>query len=354
MDRLSRLRTLLNEDLDALILYNEANCRYASGGFAWTDGFAVITRTEGVCFADFRYIEAARKQVRGCTVQLLDGDAVKNVEALFRRGEAQRVGFEDQTLSVSRYESLCRLYPQVSFVPLKNSLLRLRAVKDAEEIALIRNAQAIAEEAFGALLGRLSPGMSERHIASLLEYEMAVRGSEEPAFQTIAVSGPNTSLPHGVPTDRCLQKGDLLTLDFGATCGGYRSDMTRTLSLGDPGEEARHVYATVLEAQLTACQGLKAGMTGRCADALARDLIFRAGYGAAFGHSLGHGVGLDIHEAPGLSPKNEEPLPAGAVVTVEPGIYLPEKFGVRIEDMAVLTPDGIQNLTKAPKELIIL
>jgi len=354
MNHLPRLQSLLGDRLDALLLYNEANCRYASGGFAWTDGFAVITPAESVCFADFRYIEAARQQVQGCEAQLLDGHTAEKVGKLLARCGVQCVGFEDLTLSVAQYETLRQRYPHITFVPLKNELLLLRSVKDGEEIALIHRAQAIAEQAFDALLEKLRPGMSEQQIAARLEYEMAVRGSEAPAFQTIAVSGPNTSLPHGVPGERRLQKGDLLTLDFGATCGGYRSDMTRTLSLGDPGEEARRVYATVLEAQLTACRGLRAGITGCQADALARDVISQAGYGHAFGHSLGHGVGLDIHEAPGLSPKNSEPLPEGAVVTVEPGIYLPGKFGVRIEDMAVLRANGIENLTKAPKELIIL
>ena len=227
-------------------------------------------------------------------------------------------------------------------------------MKTEEEVEIMKSAQRIAERALEEILNEIRPGVSEREIAARIQYLMLHYGAENMSFDPIVVSGPNTSLPHGVPGGRLICEGDFVTMDFGCIYHGYCSDMTRTVAVGHVTEEMREIYDTVLAAQLAGIAAARAGVTGKAVDGAARTVIEAADYGKYFGHSFGHGVGVEIHEAPNASPMNEQPLPAGAVISAEPGIYLPERMGVRIEDVVVLTEDGCRNLTRAPKELLIL
>ena len=230
----------------------------------------------------------------------------------------------------------------------------LRASKDEEELEAMICAQRIAEKSLEETLAWMQVGMTEKEVAAYLEYRMISNGAEKKSFDTIIASGPNSSKPHAVPGERKLQNGEFVTIDFGCVVNGYCSDTTRTVVLGQPTEEMRKVYDVVLQAQLAGIAAARAGLTGKEIDAAARQVIEDAGYGAYFGHSFGHSLGIEIHESPNLAPSNGEPMPVGAVVSAEPGIYLPGKFGVRIEDVLVLREDGCENITKYPKELLIL
>ena len=265
----------------------------------------------------------------------------------------RRLGFEDAYMTVQDHERY-RKALSCDLVPATDILWQLRAVKDAEELDAMVAAQRIAEKALDQILGEIRPGVTEKEIAARLQYLMLHFGAENMSFDPIVVSGPNGSLPHGVPGERVIQNGEFVTMDFGCIYHGYCSDMTRTVAVGFATEEMQTVYRTVLAAQEAGIRAARAGVTGRGVDGAARAVITAAGYGDYFGHSFGHGVGVEIHEAPNASPMNEKPLPAGAVISAEPGIYLPGKLGVRIEDVLLLTEDGCRDITKAPKELIIL
>ena len=239
-------------------------------------------------------------------------------------------------------------------VPATELLWTLRRVKDDEELDAMVAAQRIAEKALDQILEEIRPGVTEKEIAARLQYLMLHFGAEDMSFDPIVVSGPNGSLPHGVPGERTFQNGDFVTMDFGCIYHGYCSDMTRTVAVGFATEEMQRIYQIVLAAQQAGIAAARAGVTGREVDDAARSIISAAGYGSYFGHSFGHGVGVEIHESPSASPSYDTALPAGAVISAEPGIYLPGKLGVRIEDVILLTAEGCRNLTKAPKELIIL
>ena len=256
-------------------------------------------------------------------------------------------------MTVAQYRQLADAFT-CELVPAQGLLGALRAAKDEEEIALMTKAQRISEQALEEILKFLRPGVTEKEVAAKLTYDMLRFGAEKMSFDPIVASGPNGSLPHAVPSDRAIQSGEFVTMDFGCVYGGYCSDMTRTVAVGEPTEEMKKVYAVVLEAQLAGIAAEKAGVTGKSVDAAARRVIEDAGYGEYFGHSFGHSVGLEIHEAPNAGSTCEDVIPLGAAVSAEPGIYLPGKFGVRIEDVTIFTADGCVNLTKAPKDLIIL
>mgnify|MGYP004447624313 FL=1 len=242
----------------------------------------------------------------------------------------------------------------MTLLPAPRLLAELRAAKTPHEQQCMREAQAIAEKALEDVLKIIRPGVTERDIAAELTYRILKHGGEGNSFEPIAVTGKNTSMPHGVPGDTIVQAGDFVTMDFGCLHNGYCSDMTRTVAVGFATDEMKAVYGTVLRAQLAGISAAKAGIAGCEIDAAARKVIDDAGYGEYFGHSFGHSLGLDIHEAPGASPSEKRLLPAGAVISAEPGIYLPGKFGVRIEDVLILGENGCENITHAPKELIVL
>ena len=347
---------LESNDLDAMLLTGEANRFYASGFHSsGTDGVALVTRKKAYYFTDSRYTEAAERYVQGAELREIGrgrGYAAL-IEEVVTEQCIRRMGFEDAYMTVQEYE---RYHKALScdLVPATELLWKLRMVKDDEELEAMIAAQRIAERALEEILEEIRPGVTEKEIAARLQYLMLHYGGSDMSFDPIVVSGANGSLPHGVPSEKKIRQGEFVTMDFGCIYHSYCSDMTRTVAVGFATEEMHRVYHTVLTAQLAGINAARAGVTGREVDGAARAVIDAAGYGAYFGHSFGHGVGVEIHEAPNASPGNENPLPAGAVISAEPGIYLPGKMGVRIEDVILLTEKGCRNITRAPKELLVL
>ena len=343
-------------DLDAMLLTGEANRFYASGFHSFgTDGVALVTGDKFYYFTDSRYTEAAGRHVANAEIREIGrgrGYSVLIGEVIAAHG-IRRMGFEESYMTVQDHETY-RSALSCELVPAAALLRELRSVKDEAEIGQLIAAQRIAERALKEILGEIRPGVTEKEIAARLEYLMLHYGAEQMSFDPIVVSGPNGSLPHGVPGEREIQNGEFVTMDFGCIKGGYCSDMTRTVAVGFATEEMQRVYRTVLAAQEAGIAAARAGVTGREVDGAARKVIEQAGYGEYFGHSFGHGVGVEIHEFPNASPLNDKPLIAGAVLSAEPGIYLPGALGVRIEDVIVIREDGCTDITMAPKELLIL
>ena len=352
---LDRLMPLLPEDIDSALIITPQNRRYFTG-FEASDGFVLASRNKNIFWTDSRYIEAARESASGCEVRL-GTDAYKQISGEIAEQGLKNVIVEASGVTLAQFSDIQAKLADVSVIGTKeldDAINALRSVKSEEEVALIVKAQKIAEEALDHMFGFIRPGMTEKQVQLELDFYMLSHGAEALSFETIAVAGANSSKPHGVPGNYVIQKGDFLTLDFGATYGGYHSDMTRTVAVGSATEEMKKVYNIVLEAQLAGIDALCPGLACKDADGAARSVIEAAGYGEYFGHGTGHGVGIEIHEHPYDSMRSKETLAEGNVVTIEPGIYLPGKFGVRIEDMALITPDGHRLLTWAEKDLVIL
>ena len=354
MNHLKQIAAKLPEyGIDAMLLNSEPGEYYAVGFHG--EGNVVVTAEKCFYFTDSRYIEAAGNLITGAEIAMTGHS--RNYRAMVQEVVEQcgikTMGFEENYLSVAEYE-LWEKGLTARLVPAQKLVNSLRAAKDEEEIALMRKAQEITDRAFDEILKFIQPGMTEQEIAAKLQYDMLRFGAMRMSFDPIVASGPNGSKPHAIPSDRKVQKGDFITMDFGCVYGGYCSDMTRTVALGEPTEEMRKVYHIVLEAQKAGIAAAKAGVTGKSVDAAARKVIEDAGYGEYFGHGYGHSVGIEIHESPNANTRDETLLPVGAAVSAEPGIYLPGKFGVRIEDVTVLTAEGCMDITKSPKELIIL
>lgn len=353
MNHLEHIAAHLDE-LDAMLLTGEANCYYAAGFMG--EGIALVTRRGSWYFTDSRYTEAADKAIGDAAVirevsRERPFSALIN-EALAASG-AEKVGFEDQRMTVAEHAVYSEKL-HCTLTPASSLMTELRGSKDEEELSCMIAAQRIAEGALAQILKEIRPGMTEKEIAARLNYLMVSAGAEKTSFDTIVASGPNGSMPHAVPGMRKVREGDFITMDFGCVYKGYCSDMTRTVALGRPSDEMRNVYNIVLQAQLAGIAAARAGVTGAAIDGAARKVIQDAGYGTYFGHSFGHSLGIDIHEAPNAAPGNDKPMPDGAVISAEPGIYLPGKFGVRIEDVMILRSDGAQVITKAPKALLVL
>ena len=346
---------ILKSKNDCVIISSPENRRYFTS-FNSSDGFLVITVDEATFFTDSRYIEAAQNQVTVCKSVLLRRVS-ETIVPYLKEKNIENIYLETERLTVAELNSLkkafdfCKVEAKEEVDEIIN---KARAVKTDYEVDCIKKAQKIAEDAFSHILTFIKEGVTEKEIALELDFYMLKNGAEAVSFETIAVSGKNSSMPHGVPTDKKIENGDFITMDFGAVYNGYHSDMTRTVIVGKPTEKQKEVYETVLKAQKSALEVLKNGVTGFDADKVARDIIEKAGYKENFGHGTGHGVGIEIHESPNLSPYSKATLETGNVVTVEPGIYIPDEFGVRIEDMALITEDGYINLTSCEKELIIL
>ncbi len=358
--RVQAARKLLEEKgLDAAFIASPANIRYLSG-FAGTDSYLYLSSKRQVILTDSRYTLQAEEEGKDCEVRTIKGERVYGVllKELLEEDKVKRLGFEDGVMAWQFVKKLQEAagdkWGEERWVPLGEELSLLRAVKDEGEIEKLARAEQIGDEAFSYILTQIKPGITELEIAAKLEYYMKSHGAQEKGFDTIAASGLHSAMPHAVPSEKVLEKGDFLTLDFGCKYQGYCSDMTRTVVIGKAGEKQKEIYKIVLEAQEAALAGLRAGMTGAEGDALARKVIEEAGCGDYFGHGLGHSVGLEIHEKPALSPKDQTILRPGIIETVEPGIYIPGLGGVRIEDMTVITENGIKNLTSSPKELIEL
>lgn len=352
---ISDLQKFLKNKYEAVIIFSEVNRRYFTG-FPSSDGYLVVTKDDATLFVDSRYVEAAEKSVTACNV-LLFKKASEDIKNYLKEKSVIKAYTERNHISVSTADFLktaflpCRVTPSKK---LEKAIDESRITKTDYEIESIKAAQKIAEDAFDHILTFIKPGVTEKQIALELDFYMLSHGAEAISFETIAVTGQKSSMPHGVPDDTVVKSGDFITMDFGAVVNGYHSDMTRTVAVGEITEEQKLVYETVLTAQRSALAILKAGLDCCEADKAARQVIEDAGYGEYFGHSTGHGVGVEIHEAPTLAPKSKGALQVGNVVTIEPGIYIPGKFGVRIEDMALITENGFENLTTTPKELIIL
>ncbi len=355
MRPIQRLMERLPAGADAALVVSGHNRRYLTG-FPSSAGVVLATRETALFLTDFRYIEAARRAVTG--MECVEYSSLKETLVdLARRFSLHCILTEDEGMTVAEQRRFSAMLPDVEWKSgvLDGLLGELRLVKSPQELEKIKQAQALTEYGFDHILGFIRPGRTEREVALELEFLIRRQGAEGVAFDFIVVSGANSSLPHGVPGDKVIEKGDFVTMDFGARVDGWHSDMTRTVAVGSCSPEQRKVYDTVLRAQKAALSVLRAGLRCVDGDAAAREVIAGAGYGEYFGHATGHGVGVEIHEQPRLSPRSgEEVLSAGSVVTVEPGIYLPGRFGVRIEDMASITEGGCENLTKSPKELLIL
>lgn len=348
---LSEFINKLPKNVDGALIVSPENRRYFTG-FNASDGFLFITKSGSVFLTDSRYIEAAKDKIICCEVEEQKGKLMDYA----KRFNCKVLAVEADRLTVTQLKNLRKALHGIKLTTVGTDKIidSFRAVKNEAEIENICKAQRIAEAAFDHILGFIKVGVTEKEVALELDHYMLSHGADSLSFETIAISGANTSKPHGVPTDKKIEHGDFVTMDYGAVVNGYHSDMTRTVAVGAASDEQKKIYKIVFEAQLAVLRVLKNGVKCSDADKAARDVITEAGYGEYFRHSTGHGVGIEIHEKPFISPKSTATLRSGNVVTDEPGIYIPGKFGVRIEDMALITKNGCENLTKAPKELIIL
>jgi len=342
---------LEKEELEGLLITQDEN-RYYLTGFSGSAGALLLTATDALLIVDFRYWEQAAHQAPGLTIVHQEGRFDDLLPSLLSDLGLKRLGFEAETVTIAQRDRWQKkLGDSVELVPTVNVVEKMRAIKEEEEITLIRRAVALTDRAFAHIVETIRPGMTEWEIAWQLEVYLRTHGSDGLAFETIVASGPNAALPHAKPTDRPVQPGEPILFDFGARVGHYCADFSRTVCLGKPPRKLREVHDIVLRAQQAALAGIHSGMTTKEADALARDVIAAAGYGDQFGHGLGHGVGLVVHEAPKLSWQSDDELKADMVVTVEPGIYIPDWGGVRIEDIAVVREHGAETLTTATKQL---
>lgn len=354
MNHIAQIAAKLPEHgLDALLITSEAGERYALGFHG--EGMLLITKDSCHYTTDGRYIEAAQEAISVGEVHLSTPEHghLEQARAYLEAHNLHNVGFESGTMTVDTHQRYAQKLPCI-LTPAQTLLNELRASKDAEELEAMRQAQKITDEAFRAILNFIRPGMSEKEIAARIVYELMRLGGEKVSFDPIVAAGPNGSRPHAVPTDLKVEKGMFITMDFGCKVKGYCSDMTRTVALGHPTEEMETVYETVLAAQKAGIHAARAGIPGKEVDAAARQVIEAAGYGPYFSHSFGHSLGIDIHERPNASSQEHTLLPVGAVISAEPGIYLPGRFGVRIEDVLILKEGGCDILTASPKQLIVL
>ena len=336
------------------LLLTSRYSRYYGAEFDIAEGVAIVTKAGCRYFTDSRYIESAEKGIRGFEVlDVADFGYISRLNTAIADFGITELGYEENYLTMAEYLDYEKNL-NASLHPRNAEIAGFRATKEDWELDLMRKAQEITDKAFTEILTKIKAGMTEKELAAELIYCLLKNGADGLSFDPIVVSGPNTSLPHGVPGDRKIQEGDFITMDFGVLYKGYCSDMTRTVALGYVTEEMEKVYNTVAQAQLAGIAVTKAGVVGADIDAAARKVITDAGYGPYFGHGYGHSLGLEIHEAPNPNMRNPEPMPAGAVCSAEPGIYLPGRFGVRIEDVTIIREDGCEIITKSPKNLIII
>ena len=354
MDHIKQIAAKLAEyKLDAMLVSSEPGEFYTVGLHG--EGFAVVAPGKCRYITDSRYIEVANEQVAGAEVVMVDGGrnyAARINEFLDAEGIGT-LGVEDGYMSLAQYTSLKKAL-HGALVPANDLITGLRASKDAEELERMKQAQDITDRAFDEICKFIRPGMTEQEIAAKLVYDMLRFGAEKMSFDPIVASGPNGSRPHAIPGEKKVQTGEFITMDFGCKYRGYCSDMTRTVALGEPTDDMKKVYDTVARAQLAGIAASRAGVPGKDIHAAAAKVIQDAGYGRFFGHGYGHSVGVEIHESPNASPSNPKPMPVGAMVSAEPGIYIPGQFGVRIEDVVRMEEGGCLDITHSPKQLIVL
>ena len=354
MRNIDKYLSLLDGEVDGLLLTSRYSRHYGAQ-FDIAEGVAIVSQKGCRYFTDSRYIESAENNIQGFEVlgvNQFTGYIQRINDAIADFG-ISKLGYEENYLTVAElhhYEKNLK----AELTPFNKEINGFRGVKEPWELDLMRKAQSIADKAFAEVLSRIKPGMTELELQAELIYLLYKNGGQGLSFDPIVVSGPNTSLPHGVAGERKIQEGDFVTMDFGVLYHGYCSDMTRTVAVGYATEEMKKVYETVLNAQLAGIEASRAGVIGKDIDAAARKVITDAGYGEYFGHGYGHSLGLEIHEAPNPNPGNLNPMPLGAVASAEPGIYLPGKFGVRIEDVTIYLENGTENITGSPKNLIIV
>ncbi len=354
MKNMEKYLSLLGQEVDGLLLTSRYS-RFYGAEFDISEGVAIVTKNGCRYFTDSRYIEAAQNGIQNFEVLEMNKDNPysKLLNEAIAQFDVERLGFEEGYLTVAELQSYTESL-HAKLVPFGEKINSFRAVKEPWELDRIRQAQKITDKAFSEVITRIKPGMTEKQLQAELIYCLYKNGGEGLSFDPIVVSGPNTSLPHGVATDRVIQEGDFITMDFGVLYGGYCSDMTRTVAVGYATEEMKKVYDTVLKAQLAGIAATKAGVLGKDIDNAARQVIVEAGYGDYFGHGYGHSLGMEVHEAPNCNPKGVTPMEVNMITSAEPGIYLPGKFGVRIEDLIIFTADGYENITESPKNLIII
>ncbi len=354
MKNLDKYVSILNDEVDGLLLTSRYSRHYGAE-FDIAEGVAIVTKAGCRYFTDSRYIESAQNNLKGFEVLEMNrqNPYMKLLNEAIADFGVSKLGFEEVYLTVAEYQHF-KDNLQAELIPYNWKINGFRGVKEEWELELMRKAQSITDKAFSEVVKRIQPGMTELQLQAELIYCLYKNGATGLAFDPIVVSGPNTSLPHGVAGERMIQKGDFITMDFGASYMGYCSDMTRTVAVGFATEEMEKVYNTVLQAQMAALAVSKAGTPGKDIDGAARKVITDAGYGPYFGHGYGHSLGLEIHEGPSPNAANAEAMPVGAVASAEPGIYLPGKFGVRIEDVVIYREDGHENITRSPKNLLIV
>jgi Xaa-Pro aminopeptidase len=354
-DRLDRLREAMRErDLGSLLITAIPNLRWLTG-FTGSHGFALVTQTDAWIAVDSRYTIQAEQQCPCFARRMLQSSASENLCELIKATVSGEVAFESDSLSVGAFDDYRdKLQPEVAFTPHRAVIRDLRATKDAAELAAIREACRIAHEVFAFMCGVIRPGISERDVMLEIEWRIRKEHRADVAFPSIAVSGPRSAMPHGTPSDRVLAPGDFVTLDFGARYEGYCSDITRTVVLGAPTDQHVEVYGIVREAQLRAIEAARPGMSGKDVDAVARDWIADCGRAEHFGHGLGHSLGLEVHDGVGMGITSQLTLRPGMVLTFEPGVYIPDWGGVRIEDDVLITETGREVLTHADRDLIAL
>ncbi|WP_050615735.1 M24 family metallopeptidase [Bacillus testis] len=353
MDKIQRLRETFDQaGIDGILVTNPYNLRYMTG-FTGTAGVALLSRDKACFITDFRYTEQAAKQCTGYEIIKHTKSLPEEVAHQAKEMGINKLGFEQDVFTYASFITYKGLF-NGELVPVSNLIEKLRLIKTPSEIKILKEAAKIADAAFEHIIGFIRPGMTELTVSNELEFFMRKQGATSSSFDTIVASGVRSALPHGVASDKVIETGDLVTMDYGAYYNGYVSDITRTVAVGKPSDQLKEIYDIVLEAQLRGMAGIKPGMTGKEADALTRNFIEEKGYGPNFGHSTGHGIGLEIHEAPGLSMKSDVILEPGMAVTCEPGIYVPGLGGVRIEDDTIITEEGNEALTHSTKELIIL
>ena len=354
MKNIEKYLSLLGTEVDGLLLTSRYS-RYYGAEFDIAEGVAIVTKAGCRYFTDSRYIESAQNGIRG--FEVIETNRENPYHQLLNDAIAAfgvtRLGYEEEYLTVAEFNSYAQKL-NAELVGYNERIHSFRIVKEDWEFDLMRKAQEITDQAFSEILTRIKPGMTEKQLQAELIYCLYKNGGEGLSFDPIVVSGPNTSLPHGVAGDRVIQEGDFVTLDFGVLYKGYCSDMTRTVAVGYATEEMKKVYETVLAAQKAGIAATRAGVTGKQIDSVARKVITDAGYGEYFGHGYGHGLGLEVHEMPPCNPNGTSPMPVHTICSAEPGIYLPGKFGVRIEDVVIFEEDGCQDITKSPKNLIIV
>jgi len=350
--KINKLREVMNEKgLEAVVILSPYNRRYLSG-FTGTSGSLLITQDKSLLITDFRYIQQANDQAQDFEVINQEGPMLSKINDLIKEGQYKNVGVESHLITYNEYQALNTDAVELSSI--ESVIETIRMVKDEFEIKLIQKAADIVDETYEHILKWVKPGMTENEVNNEMEMFMRSKGATCSSFDTIVASGHRGALPHGVASNKVIEEGDMITLDFGALYEGYVSDVTRTFAIGQPKEEMKKIYNIVLEAQLTALEQIKPGMTGKEAATIARDIIKSYGYGEQFGHSLGHGIGLEVHEGPALSQKSDIVLEENMCITLEPGIYVDGLGGVRIEDDVLVTKNGLQRFTKSSKDLIIL